>query len=143
MSARTKRSALLHAPIRTKSAWSLASLPPRTKPLVRKFARNCNQSDTFGPPELCTWPVGPGTCRFQTRRPDLARKLSQRSGARLVAWSVAGGYLRVFEERIEPWRARELVGRFLTATNGAFSHLKRPPAPRKSREVSRQREVAP
>jgi hypothetical protein len=87
------------------------------------------------------WRVGPGTCRFQTRRPDFARKLSQRSGAGLVAWSVHGGYLRVFEERIEPWRARELVRRFVTATNGAFLDLKRPQSRRLSRRVSTQREV--
>lgn len=88
--------------------------------------------ETFGTPELCTWPMGGGVCRFQTRRPDFARKLSQRSGARLVAWSVHNGYLRIFEERIEPWRARDLVTRFLTATNGALFDSKRSPARRKS-----------
>jgi hypothetical protein len=74
----------------------------------------------FGPPELCTWRYAHGTCRFQTTDPEFARKLSQRSGARLVAWSINKGYLRIFEERIEPWRARELVTRYLTPTNGAF-----------------------
>jgi len=97
---------------------------------------------TYGPPELCTWPVAPGTCRFQTTRPGFARKLSQRSGARLVAWSEQGGYLRVFEEAIEPWRARDLVRRFLTATNGAFLKPKRPLSRRKSLAVSPQQEVS-
>jgi len=112
--------------------------PPslRTGRLHKKPARKLHSSDTFGTPELCTWTVEPSTCRFQTRRPDFARKLSQRSGARLVAWSVHGGYLRVFEERIEPWRARELVKRFLTPTNGAFLDLKRPQSRRQSRGVS-------
>ena len=121
---------------------SLHGPPPlRTGRLHKKPSRKLHSSDTFGTPELCMWRVGPGTCRFQTRRPDFARKLSQRSGAGLVAWSVHGGYLRVFEERIEPWRARELVRRFVTATNGAFLDLKRPQSRRLSRRVSTQREV--
>ena len=76
---------------------------------------------TFGPPELCTWRYGPGVCRFQTTSPRFARKLSQRSGAGLVAYSVTKRYLRIFQEEIEPWRARRLVTRYLKATNGAFS----------------------
>src|SRR6266853_252338 len=75
----------------------------------------------FGPPQLCTWRYAHGTCRFQTTDPEFARKLSQRSGARLVALSVNKGYLRIFEEQIEPWRARCLVTRYLAPTNGAFS----------------------
>jgi hypothetical protein len=125
MSARKRKSALLDAP-----------LPPRVKRLPEKFARNRCQSDTFGTPELCTWRVGAGTCRFQTTCPDLARKVSQRSGTRLVAWSVNGGYLRVFEETIEPWRAQRLVRRYVTATNGAFFDLKRPLSRRKRLRVS-------
>jgi hypothetical protein len=53
-----------------------------------------------------------------------------------VAWSVHGGYLRTFDEVIEPWRARDLVRRYLTATNGAFFDPKRPPARQKRRGVS-------
>ena len=69
---------------------------------------------------LSWWRVWPGVCRFQTISPRFARKLSQRSGARLVAWSVWGGYLRVFEECIKPWRAKSLVKRYLAPTNGTF-----------------------
>ena len=141
MSARKRKGAPLQAPIPVNSVARVVAQAPRRKRFTVKFSRNHCQSDTFGTPELCTWPVGPGTCRFQTRRPDCARKLSQRSGTRLVAWSVAGGYLRVFEETIEPWRARDLVKRFLMATNGAFSDLKRPPARRKPQVVSPQREA--
>jgi hypothetical protein len=75
---------------------------------------------TYGPPELCTWCYGPGICRFQTTSPQMARKLSQRRGASLVAWSLTNQYLRVFEEEIEPWRARLLVTRYLKLTNGAL-----------------------
>jgi hypothetical protein len=70
---------------------------------------------TYGTAELCTWSVGPGTCRFQTNQPSIARKLSQRSGASLVAYSVHGGYLRVFQEKISPRSARKLVTRYLKA----------------------------
>jgi hypothetical protein len=72
-------------------------------------------------PALTFWRSAPGVCRFQTNSPELARKLSQRSKARLVAWSVVGGYLRIFQEPIEPWRAQRLVSRYSKATNGAFS----------------------
>src|SRR5262245_42699945 len=75
---------------------------------------------TFGTSQLCVWRDAPGLCRFQTRNPAFARKLTQRSKARLVIWSVGGGYLRVFQEPIKPWRARNLVERYLAPTNGAF-----------------------
>jgi hypothetical protein len=107
------------------------SAPKRSAPRPQTERTTAGNSETFGTPELCTWAVGSRTCRFQTRRPDFARKLSQRSGARLVAWSVAGGYLRVFQERIEPWRARDLVKRFLKATNEAFSSRISSPARRR------------
>src|SRR5262245_33172338 len=95
-----------------------------------QFVRNGSNNDTFGTEELSTWPFSPGVCRFQTRSPEFARKLSQRSGARLVAFSVNGGFLRIYQEEIEPWRARQLIARYLmhgetieTLTNGAFSGL--------------------
>jgi len=77
--------------------------------------------DAYGTHELCAWRVGSGTCRFQTTSPAFARKLSQRSGAKLVGCTVSGGYLRIFQEAIEPWRARNLVTRYITAANGVFS----------------------
>jgi hypothetical protein len=90
-------------------------------------------------PDLVCWQYAPGVCRFQTSSPEIARKLSQRSGARLVAWSVQGGYLRVFEEQIEPWRARRLVKRYLTPTNGAFPRRNSPPARRTLRRTRQER----
>lgn len=92
--------------------------------------------------DLTCWPYAPGICRFQTSSPGIAKKLSQRRGARLVAWSVHGGYLRIFEERIEPWRARNLVKRYLKETNGAFSSHISSPSRRKSKGVSTQREAS-
>jgi hypothetical protein len=101
---------------------------------------------TFGPSELCTWSVGAGICRFQTNQPRIARKLSQRSEAQLVAYSVHGGYLRIFQEKISPRAARKLVSRYLKGvgkvkesgtgdempTNARFSALISPLASRKS-----------
>lgn len=92
---------------------------------------------TFGNEELCTWRVGPRVCRFQTRRPDFARKLSQRSSASLVAWSVSGGYLRVYQETIDAWRARNLVKRYVKAANGAFSPRMTPASASEVRESLR------
>jgi hypothetical protein len=121
--------------------------PPKRKgallhaPIPKNSARQCSKGND-AQPSLVFWRYAPGVCRFQTTRPDFARKLSQRSGARLVAWSVAGGYLRVFQERIEPWRARDLVKRFLTATNGAFSSRISSPARRRLPGVSRQQHVS-
>src|SRR5262249_54663752 len=86
-----------------------------------QFNGNGSDNDTFGTQELCTWPVTPGVCRFQTRSPEFARKLKDRAGAKLVAWSVDGDYLRIFQEAIEPWRARQLVTRYLARPNGVFS----------------------
>ena len=77
--------------------------------------------NTHGTHELCAWRCWPGICRFQTTSPKFARKLSQRSKAQLVGYSVSNAYLRVFQEKIEPWRAKHLVTRYLRAANGVFS----------------------
>jgi hypothetical protein len=53
--------------------------------------------DTIGDGDLSAWLVAPGVTWVQTRSPQFARKLSQRSDSRLVTWGVAGGYLRTFE----------------------------------------------
>jgi len=103
--------------------------------------------ETFGTSQLCTWSVAPGSSRFQTCNPTIAKKLSQRTGARLVAWSVQGDYLRIFGESIEPWRARDLVTRYLDethhkrVTNEAFSGLERPLSRQNVQNVSPTREV--
>ena len=95
-----------------------------------------NNRNNSAEPELVCWSYAPGICRFQAASAKIARKLSQRRGARLVMWSVQGPYMRVFEERIEPWRARDLVKRYLTPTNGAFLSPISSPAHRKSAAVS-------
>jgi len=52
---------------------------------------------TLGNRELSAWQTAPGVTWIQTRSPKFARKLSQRSDARIVARGVAGGYLRIYE----------------------------------------------
>jgi len=76
--------------------------------------------DTFGQPELCTWRYAPRVCRFQTTDLEIARKLSDRRGCELVAWSVAGGYLRIFQESMSFGRAKRLVTRYLMRPNERF-----------------------
>jgi hypothetical protein len=80
----------------------------------------------FGTSQLCVWREAPGVCWFQTRNPAFARKLSQRSKARLVAYSVSRDYLRIFKESIKPWRARNLIDRYLAPTNRTFLSGARP-----------------
>jgi hypothetical protein len=99
--------------------------PPKRSAPGREIAgaaklRLTESYQTFGTSQLCVWRDAPRVCRFQTRNPVFARKLSQRSKACLVAFSVSGGYLRVFEERIQPWRALALVRRYLAPANSAF-----------------------
>jgi hypothetical protein len=84
---------------------------------LRAPARDVN--GTYGPPELCTWPVGPGTSRFQTNSPEIARKLSKRSKARLVAWGI-NCFLRIYQERMSRRQAISLVNRYRVSANSAF-----------------------
>lgn len=87
-----------------------------------------DQYKTFGTEDLCTWcnPGEPGVCTIQTRRPDFARKLSKRSDTGLLRKQWAGDYLRIFRARMEPWKARQLVNRYLKAANEGFSELEAP-----------------
>jgi hypothetical protein len=107
--------------------------PPKRSAPGREIAgaaklRLTENYPTFGTSQLCVWRHAPRACRFQTRNPVFARKLSQRSKACLVAYSVSGGYLRVFEERIQPWRALALVRRYLAPANRAFCDAVTAPA---------------
>jgi hypothetical protein len=72
-------------------------------------------NEAIGNRELCAWLVAPGVCWVQTRSPQFARKLSQRSDSRLIVRGVAGGYLRTFEFHHGLAWARRLIARY-TAT---------------------------
>ena len=74
--------------------------------------------------ELSAWLVAPGVTLVQSRSPQFARKLSQRSDSRLVARGVAGGYLRIFEFQHGLAWAGRLIARYTknkTATNAQKS----------------------
>lgn len=80
--------------------------------------------ETIGDAELSAWRVAPGACWVQTRSPRHARRLAQRQDSRLVAWGVAGSYLRTFELHHSLAWARRLVCRYTEngkATGAAFS----------------------
>lgn len=89
------------------------------------------------------WSAGDRVCRFQTRSPEIAEKFRHWSNARLVAYSVDGGYLRIFEERIWPCDAKRLVIRFVSVPNGKFSDREPPLSRRNRRERSRGPENVP
>ncbi len=82
--------------------------------------------ESFGDERLSCWRVGRHTWRFQTRDPQLAAKLSERSKARLVLFSVYNGYLRAFDEDMERHQAHDLVTRYLTPPNGRLLERKGP-----------------
>lgn len=91
--------------------------------------RSCstrNFDEIYGPPELCTWRYASGTCRFQTTDSKLARKLSGRQNCKLVACSVGGGYLRIFQESMSFGRAKRLVTRYLMRANERLLPPKNP-----------------
>ena len=97
---------------------------------LRRSPRDVN--GTYGLPELCAWKVAPGLFRFQTDSPDVARKLSKGSKARLVGWGV-NAFLRIYQEPMSRRQAISLVDRYLMSANSAFFDLKRSPSRQKSR----------
>lgn len=75
---------------------------------------------SFPPPTA--WKVAPGVVWIQVHDPASAKKLSRIAGGRLVSYSVAGPYVRIFEfnkplEWAKDWIARHRV------TNKPFSGL--------------------
>jgi hypothetical protein len=67
---------------------------------------------TLGNLTLSAWLVAPGVTRIQTNTPQFQRKLGSRNDARLFGWSVADGYLRIFDfEHNLAW-ARRLIDHY-------------------------------
>ena len=50
-----------------------------------------------GDRDLCAWQPVKGVVWVQTRHPEHARQLARRRDGRLVAYGVAGGFLKTFE----------------------------------------------
>ena len=63
--------------------------------------------------ELNAWQPGPGVVWVQARDPKHARRLSQRTDGTLVAYAVAGGYLKTFafQNKSMAW-AKRLLKRY-------------------------------
>jgi hypothetical protein len=59
--------------------------------------------------------VAEGDIRIQVHCPDQARRVSRMEGVRLVAWSVAGGYLRIFAVNRPPRWGRNLIRKLAVA----------------------------
>lgn len=86
-----------------------------------------------GDRDLCAWQPVHGVTWVQTRSPKHARRLVQRSDGRLVAHSVAVGYLRTFEFHHTIGWAIRLIARYTagsTPTNEGLNGESRPPANR-------------
>jgi hypothetical protein len=82
-----------------------------------------SRGDTIGNSLISAWLVAPGICWVQTRSPLLARKLLRRADSCLVAFGVAGGYLRTFSFQHRLSWARRLIARYTRigmATNERF-----------------------
>ena len=82
------------------------------------------KTETIGNRWLSAWQVASGVVWIQTRSPQFARKLSQRSDSRLVGRGVAGGYLRTYEFPHGLAWAGRLIARYTkngTATNARKS----------------------
>jgi hypothetical protein len=80
--------------------------------------------------ELSAWQTAPCVTWVQTRSPQFARKLSQRSDSSLVAYGVAGGYLRTFQFHHGLAWARRLISRYTqneTPTNARINSPACPP----------------
>jgi hypothetical protein len=89
----------------------------------------------IGTRELCAWQPVPGVCWVQTRSPQFARKLSQRSDSRLVVQGVAGGYLRTFEFQHGLAWARRLIARYTRNETPTNARIIAPVCPPRRRMV--------
>jgi hypothetical protein len=89
-----------------------------------------------GDRDLCAWQPVRGIVWVQTRNPQHARRMAKRSDSRLVAYGVAGGYLKTFEFRQSMGWAVRLMKRYLAAevtANAASNHAVCPLASRATR----------
>jgi hypothetical protein len=92
-------------------------------------------NEAIGDRWLCAWQTAPGGVWVQTRSPQLARKLSRRSDGHLVAWGVAGGFLRTYAFGHGLAWARRLVDRYQSAEVVTNARIKSPACPPRRRVV--------
>jgi hypothetical protein len=75
--------------------------------------------------DLCAWQPVRGVVWVQTWNPNHARRLAKRRDGRLVAYGVAGGYLKTFEFRQSLAWAVRLMNRYTAAEATANEALGR------------------
>ena len=75
--------------------------------------------------DLCAWQPVHGVVWVQTRNPNHARRLAQRKDGKLVAWGVAGGYLKTYEFAQSITWAIELMARYTAAEKATNTALER------------------
>ena len=82
-----------------------------------------------GDRDLCAWQPVRGIVWVQTRNSKHARRLAQRDDGKLVAWGLAGGYLKTYEFAQSITWAIDLMARYTaveTTANEALGDAKRP-----------------
>ena len=82
-------------------------------------ARDVNA--TYGPPELCAWPVAQGVFWIQTTEPQFSRKLEKRQDVRRVEISGVNHFRRTFELRGTWRKIRRIIDRYLVSAGDQFS----------------------
>ena len=91
---------------------------------LRPHARDVNA--TYGPPELCAWPVAQGVFWIQTTEPQFSRKLEKRQDVRRVEISGVNHFRRTFELRGTWRKIRRIIDRYLVSAGDQFSRDFRP-----------------
>jgi hypothetical protein len=104
---------------------------------LRTRARDVNA--TYGPSELCAWPVAPGVFWIHTTEPQFSRKLEKRQDVRRVGIAGVNHFRRTFEIRGTWRKIRRIIDRYLVSAGDQFSSRILPPARRKLPRVSTQR----
>lgn len=84
---------------------------------------------------LSAWQVAPGVVWVQSRSPVFARKLSQRADSHLVAWGVAGGYLRTYSFPHGLAWAGRLIARYTRNETPTNARINSPASPARRRVV--------
>ena len=86
---------------------------------LRPRARDINA--TYGPPELCAWPVAPGVFWIQTTEPQFSRKLEKRQDVRRVGITGVNRFRRTFEVRGTWRKIRRIIDRYFVSAGDQFS----------------------
>jgi hypothetical protein len=97
-----------------------SKLKPRegSSPLSKRALRN--DTETYGPPELCAWRVVPRVFWIQTTEPQFSRKLEKRQDARRVESTGINHFRRTFEIRGSWRKVQRIIDRYLVSAGDQF-----------------------